>query len=324
MNPDDVVQEFHDRTQVQKSDTTAERYTSNVRKWVAWLTEEREKDIWEVNGGDFRMFVRYLLNEGYAPNTVLSVQSGVSIFYQALAEMKEEGYDIPEVDNPTEGFDRTQYSALRGRDVTKKAKHLREDVYYLQPEEVELLAQNVSAPKLRNRLIVKLLYQTGLRRGELSNIRLSDIDRRERSINIYAEKTHENRVVYYQPSLDTLLSVWIDAERNAVITADESPYLFPTKKSENIYKHHVTRIVTDAATEAGLQEFLYTDMNGNDVKKVSAHTLRHSFAVQSLKNGMNVRTVQKLLGHADIQTTMIYLKVAEDDVAEEARRYGPK
>lgn len=66
----------------------------------------------------------------------------------------------------------------------------------------------------------------------------------------------------------------------------------------------------------GLQEVYGTDMNGNDRHKITAHTLRHSFAVAALNRGMNVRTLQKAPGHAKPKMTEIYLDLAEEDVRE--------
>ena len=66
-----------------------------------------------------------------------------------------------------------------------------------------------------------------------------------------------------------------------------------------------------------------TDAAGNDRRKVTAHVLRHSFAVQSIKNGTDTPRLQELMGHSEIETTERYLKFANNDLREAARRYGP-
>lgn len=128
-------------------------------------------------------------------------------------------------------------------------------------------------------------------------------------------------MVYYQPSLDTLLNRWINVGRKSLTTAD-SEYLFPTFKTEKITGKQISKTVRKAAENAGLQEVAFTDASGGEHVKITAHTLRHSHAVQCLKNGMDTRTLQKLLGHAKIETTERYLRLAEDDVMNAARKFG--
>lgn len=77
-----------------------------------------------------------------------------------------------------------------------------------------------------------------------------------------------------------------------------------------------------AAEDAGLQAHVHTDAAGNDRGKVTAHVLRHSYAVQCIKNGMDTRRLQKLLGHSKIETTERYLQFANDDLRDAARKYG--
>ena len=77
----------------------------------------------------------------------------------------------------------------------------------------------------------RILYHTGLRRTELTETRVEDIDTDERALKLRANKTHQNRTVYYQSELDTLLSRWQNVQRKALATAG-SNYLFPTSHSE--------------------------------------------------------------------------------------------
>lgn len=316
-----LVERFHTRMEVEKSEGTADRYRGCVRRWSEYLRDEHDMALLDATTGEVSMYLRSLLSEDYAPDTVHVTRAAISQFHSAVEMMEEEGVDIsPPEENPIEGLDISGWSALKKGTV--KSQKLHEDVHYLTPEEKDRLVDNVPSPTLRNELVIRLLYQTGVRRGELTSIRLSDIDRDEREIQIRAEKTHGNRTVYYHPSLDSLFSLWIDGERNALLTADESPYLLPTHQSEQIVGYTIERVVKRAARDAGIQEELYTDKNGSRKMKVTPHTLRHSCAVQSLKNGIDVRTVQKLLGHAKIETTEQYLDIAKDDVKQKVRQFG--
>lgn len=79
-----------------------------------------------------------------------------------------------------------------------------------------------------------------------------------------------------------------------------------------------------AAKEAGIQDVQYVDQRGNKQRRVTTHTLRHGFAVNALKCGIDIRRLQKLLGHADISTTQKYLRVIDEDVKEAYHKFNPQ
>ena len=334
MDSQTVIAEFHNRQTTKKAEGTANRYTQDVRDWAEWLENPGTKDydpnsrnrdaktLWDATTHDLRKYLRQMLNNGgYAGGTVSMRESSVSMFYQEASRMAEDpAMSIPETENPAEDLDLSGWTALKNG--TKKEQNLKEGVQYLEPDEIDTLAENVPKPRLRNELIVRLLYHTGLRRTELTETRLEDIDTDERAIKVRANKTHQNRTVYYQSELDTLLNRWLKVERKSLATAG-SEYLFPTTHSEQIDPNRITRLVKEAAEGAGLQSNVHTDAAGNVRGKVTAHVLRHSFAVQSIKNGMDTRRLQKLMGHSKIETTERYLQFANNDLREAARRYGP-
>lgn len=331
MNSKALVTEFREREAVKKSNATAESYgqaIGELRKWLdnpgseSYDQNERNrnsKELWEATTADLRTHLRHLLrNGGYAGGTVNNRVIAINVFFSELEKWAEEWSAIPQIDNPAEQLDVSGWSQLRNG--TRKEQELKE-LHYLLPEEIQSLTENVSSPTLRNELIIQLLYQTGLRRGELAETRVNDLDIDNRTINVRATKTHLNRTVRYQPSLDALLSRWLNVNRPALSTAG-SDYLFPTTHSEQIDHEYLNQVVKDAAESAGLQKDVYEDAGGRTHVKVTAHTLRHSYAVQSLKNGMDTRTLQKLMGHAQIETTEKYLRLSKDDVLEGARHYG--
>jgi len=104
----------------------------------------------------------------------------------------------------------------------------------------------------------------------------------------------------------------------------ESEYLLPTRDSVHITPGHVTEIVKQAAKNAGLQSYVYTDSSGGRRKKVTPHTLRHSYAINMLRppNQIDVRTLQSHLGHSDLSVTEEYLDYIRDDEKKEYQRVG--
>lgn len=326
-----IIREFRARQETKKSDSTAKGYTQAIKQLRRWLDEpgqesfdandrnRQPKPLSKATTADLRTHLRQLINKGgYAGGTVNNRFIAFNVFYQELERMYEGGYSISEFENPALDLDVSDWSQLKKG--TKKEQELKE-LHYLTPEEVKTLANHVATPTLRNELVIRLLYQTGLRRAELAKTPLKDIDTDERIINVRATKSHLNRPVRYQANLDTIMSRWVNVNRPALATAG-SDYLFPTTHSEQISPGTINKIVRDAAEDTGLQQHVFNDAGGGNHVKITAHTLRHSYAVQSLKNGMDTRTLQKLLGHAQIETTEKYLRLSKDDVLTAARKFG--
>ncbi|GAA0247672.1 tyrosine-type recombinase/integrase [Haladaptatus pallidirubidus] len=314
----DLIERFLRKERIKKSERTTQHRKSNLTQFEQWLQEESHGDLTQVTSFDIEDHLLSLSESGRAPKTVRGRYDALCRFYGVLSDDPR----FEEIDeDPTEDFDASELKNIMSG--TKKAEALKQDIFYVTPEQKELLTENVPNPKLRNALICRLLWQTGIRQGELTEIKLSDINRDERSIRIRAEKTYSNRMVYYQSSLDFLMNQWIDGGyRSSHITASDSPYLFLTYKAPSIKKNYVNDIVKDAARKAGIQETMYKDASGNSRHKITSHALRHGFAVQSLKNRMDIRTLSSVLGHSNLETTKKYLRLNDDDVRDAVRKFG--
>lgn len=310
---------------------TANRYLDEVSTFEDWLQENRGKSLLEADTTDLRVHLEEMAVDtgdrtAYAPSTITRRRSAVSQFYQLAQEVSEDyGLDLDVPPNPSEDLDQTWNLGS-----TKKSEGVEaeEGIYYLKPDEVEKLAENVPAPKLRNSLITRLLFNTGLRRGELATITMDALDREERTIRIPALKSPEPRTVTYSEEyVGLLLDRWLDeGHREATRYArnEGSDYLFPTDESEHISGDYLNQMVKEAAEQAGLQKTLKeTYSDGRKINKVTAHTLRHSFAVHAVNCDIDVRSLQRILGHEDLDTTMTYLRIAESDYVDESRKFRP-
>lgn len=304
---------------------TAKSYRRNVRFFAEWLAEERDKTLLEAETSDLRVYLQQCVADGDKDNTIKTRRSAISRFYGELPAMASDGKvgvspdDCPS--NPEEGYDATWTVA-----ETHKQAQSGEEIQYLKPEEVKSLYSNVPAPTVRNKLLIRLLYQTAMRVSEATHIKLSHIDRDAREITVPAATSKSNsRTVAYKPSLDSLLRRWIDGGyRDGEHYAESSPYLFPTAQAEKISRETVRTVIIEAAETAGLDNsVIYTDNAGNDRKRISPHILRHSMAVNSLKAGtLNVRELQDILGHSELETTEKYLKIASDDATDKYHNTG--
>jgi len=176
---------------------------------------------------------------------------------------------------------------------------------------------------LEIKTIIGLIWETGVRKIELINIELDDVDQKNRSISIEtAKRDSHNRIVYYSPSLSRLIRRYLKEIRPQKIYSNESDKLFLGERSKKLNPSWLRQQISKKYEKAGIQETLYTDAAGDERKQYNVHSLRHSHAVHLIKNGADISQVKTLLGHSDIQTTQRYLRYRDDDLKEVKRQYG--
>jgi len=168
----------------------------------------------------------------------------------------------------------------------------------LSPEEVIRLIE--AASSLMHRTMLILLYATGIRRAEVRLLKVSDIDSNRMVIHIQQGKGQRDRDLPMTPKL-------LEALRDYWRWARPKVYLFPSPCSaddqeEPISSKTVWNVCHEAAVRAGL------------TKRIGPHTLRHTFATQHLDSETDLRTIQHLLGHADLKNTLVYLHLSQHHV----------
>jgi len=147
---------------------------------------------------------------------------------------------------------------------------------------------------LKHKLIIKLLYGTGLRVGEIVNLKKNDVEFEEGLIHVRLAKGKKDRFVKIPTSLDEDLGNYCKL--------NSKKYLFESNRGGKLTIKSVQKIVSNAAKKAKIK------------KRVYPHLLRHSFATHLLEQGTDLRIIQKLLGHSDIKTTQIYTQISQASV----------
>lgn len=316
--------------------TTLQTRRSCLRQWMVYC-QRKEIDPKTAEESDVREFVDQNLHK--ADTMVGTLLSTVSVFYVWACNR-----DYCE-SNPAEdvSLDDTDYNHIDPQ-TSQKVKILQQRgdtddaVVAISPDDIQKIFEHSGTPAIRNELLLRLLYQTGVRSVELANVRLQDIDFGKRKIRITSAKAapgDENyiRYVYYHENLDYLMREWVKKQRHSYATADESEYLFLTHQKPQMRPTYISRIVKEQAIEAGVNEPISEDANGNTRWLVTAHTLRHSMASHSANgthpadpegDGIPVHMLAKVLGHRKLDTTMKYVSTDWDQIENVVRERGPR
>jgi integrase/recombinase XerD len=158
---------------------------------------------------------------------------------------------------------------------------------------------------LTTRITVKLLVTTGIRVGELVRIDISDLDLADGTLKIHGKGNRQRLVYLFDPALNQALERYLARRRKQPA---ESSRLFITQRGGAYTTQKIRKLLGDLATKAGIE------------RRITPHMLRHTTATQLLEAGVDIRYVQKLLGHQSISTTEIYTHVTDQGLRGALRR----
>ena len=163
----------------------------------------------------------------------------------------------------------------------------------------------------RNKTIIEILYGTGIRVSELVNLKLSNIFFKENIIKVIG-KGNKERFVPLGETASCEMKIYINDRNRLKIDSKSSDILFLNRYGRRLTRSMIFKIISDASKRIGLD------------KKISPHTLRHSFATHLIKNGADLRTIQLILGHESITTTEIYTHLDTLHLEEVLKKYHPR
>ena len=182
----------------------------------------------------------------------------------------------------------------------------------LSKEEVNKLLEIELINKFsyRNKAMIELMYATGLRVSELVNLKLNDIDLQENILKTMG-KGNKERLVPIGEYATSIVIQYLHKARPLFLKNKHSDYLFVTNKGTNMSREQFYRILQNIAKKKGITTHF------------SPHTLRHSFATHLLDNGADLRSIQEMLGHANISSTQIYTHVSKESLKKDYKNYHP-
>ena len=238
-----------------------------------------EFDFSEVNSVSYaiiRSWIVKLVGDGVSNRTINRKISSLRTYYKFLLKIGD-----------------IEVSPLVKHKVLKTAKKLQVPFSEKEIEDVlEILKGEDSFIGLRNKLIVELFYSTGMRRGELVNLKLNDISDSQKTIKVLGKRNKE-RIIPLLPSALNTIASYIDY-RKSLSSIKDVHYLLLTEKGAKVYETLVYRVINNYFSKAS-----------EKVKK-SPHILRHSFATHLLNEGADIKSVKELLGHSSLASTQIY------------------
>lgn len=242
---------------------------STVKTYVTFfelfINFHKDKELKALDENDIRVFLQHLIQKKHSNSYVNQAINAIKFYYEVVLGMPNRFYEIE-----------------RPRKESKLPK-------VISKEEILSIIENTS--NIKHRCIVQLLYGSGLRRSELLNLKLDDIDSKRMLVRVVGSKGNKDRL--------TLLSkTALNDLRKYYIKYEPHIYLFEGKKGIKYSGASVLKIVKTAAEKARIRT------------TVTPHVLRHSFATHLLESGTDLRQIQVLLGHGSTKTTEIYTHVA--------------
>ena len=272
------------------SKATIETYSSSVKALLNYLDEE-ELDLKEITKEDLNLYLKKLAH--LSPVTLNLKLNGIKSFFHFLYRDELIGKD-----------------PAKDIELSKIGRHL-PDV--LTEEEVNTMLDSFDENniyELRNKTILEVLYSAGLRVSELCNLKTNNINLKECQLRVLG-KGDKERIAYIGAKAAKLIEKYYDLSRPKLLKGEENQFLFVSNSGEQLSRAYILTIIKKCAKICNIN------------KNVHPHTFRHSFATHLLENDADLRSVQLLLGHADISTTEIYTHLSNSKLKDEYKKHHP-
>ena len=292
---DNIIDSYCDSVWVEKglSKNTVSSYMSDLLQLSKWL-KKQNKDLNNCTESDLNSFLASKIDQGNSTTSVNRALSSIKGFYNWLVY--------------------NNYLSVNPSELLESPKIGRKLPVHISEEDVEKI---LNAPKLsinkgvRDKTILELLYATGLRISELTNLKLNQIDLTRGIVRVMG-KGNKERIIPIGETALTWLNNFINNYRQDFIINKNNNYIFLNRKGDQLSRKFCWSLVTSYSKKV------------LPSKKISPHSLRHAFATHLLNNGADLRSVQMLLGHSNLSTTQIYTHVAKERLINFHSKHHPR
>ena len=278
----------------QASANTVFSYMRDIRQFADWLQRNGEIAVLDADQLNISRYLDYLQEQGRSAATVSRSLASLKNFYAYLVST---GF-------LTESPVTAQIHVERGE---KKLPQI------LTGKEVELLLSQpacVDAKGYRDKAMLEVMYATGIRVTELIDLNVDDVNLTVGFIRCVTRD--KERVIPLYAAAVKALQDYIKDIRPRIVASDDEPALFVNMNGERMSRQGFWKIIK------------YYQEKAEITKDVTPHTLRHSFAVHLLENGADLRSIQEMLGHADISSTQIYTHVVQKQLKDVYNKAHPR
>ena len=292
---ENIIQKYCDSIWIERglSKNTISAYELDLKQLQFWL-KNRGRNLLHCTASDLNLYLAEKFDSNISSSSINRCLSSIKGFFNWLV------FSGLIKQSPTELIE----SPKIGRKLPVS----------LSEDEINQLldAPDCKTPQgKRDKTILELLYATGLRISELTNLELSQIDLNRGIIKILGKGGKERIVPIGQTALDWIKD-YLNNVRKDIVDNDNNLYLFLTNKGKKISRKSCWSFIT-SYSKVVLQN-----------KNISPHSLRHAFATHLLNNGADLRSVQMLLGHSSLSTTQIYTHVAKERLIKFHNKFHPR
>ncbi len=292
----DIIEGFLSYLAAEKglSRNTVSSYHLDLKKFRAFLLlKDKEFPVFSKN--DIVDYIQNLRDESYS---IASICRGLSTLKSFSRYLLLEHHIQ---DDPSENLE-----SPRKWERLPKAISIEDMKTFLESNTADIGSNPVA---VRDSVMFELLYSSGLRVSELISLRLEDVSFDAGFLRVTGKGSKERIVPLHMRALERLKD-YMDTERPAILKKKRSVFLFITRRGGPMTRQRFWQTMKILGRKTGLD--------------ISPHTIRHSFATHLLEGGADLRSLQKLLGHADISTTQIYTKVTSDRLKQVYAKYHPR
>ena len=268
-------------------------YERDLKKLKEYLAQQGIVKVQDVTETSLNSYVLYLEKEGKAASTVSRYIASFKGFFEYCLRQGVIS------DDPAD--------RLKPPKVEKKFPQI------LTIVETQKLMEGPDTQcdkGIRDRAMLELLYATGIRVSELISLKITDMNLGMEYV-ICHEKS-KDRVIPFGSAAKEALVVYLDKTRSNMIGDAESEYLFVNCSGKPMSRQGFWKLIKYYADKAGIK------------KEITPHTFRHSFAAHLLENGADVQSVQKMMGHADVSTTQMYVEMQTGNVRDVYKKFHPR
>ena len=275
------------------SQNTISSYLRDVTQFADYLQNYEDVSLRDATGEMVQSYMNWMMGRGKSAASVTRFLASVKSFYQFLVSQGDMA------SNPAKGIASTKVERKYPEILTSKEVEL----FLEQP-------QCVDAKGFRDHAMLELLYATGIRVSELISLDLDDLNLAAGFIR--CESRGKERIIPLYHTAVKALQDYVKNIRPQLIADSSEEALFVNMNGERMSRQGFWKIIKHYQEMAGIQ------------KEITPHTLRHSFAVHLLENGADLRSIQEMLGHADISSTQIYTHVVKRQLKDVYQKAHPR